>query len=365
MLEIVEQGILSHVPGRGAYMPVMSPLSDGTHIACQHIGSGLGTADNRIEVLRSRDGGRTFERQNDNLLSLQEEGWSYRGPDVAEVAPGEIVITATRFEATGGELFDAQSEALQRPEMLLFRSHNNGKSWSGPETVTVDLDPQRYTWNGAGGLFRPSSDRWMCGFETWKPEGYAGPPDQMAGLAISNDHGKTWRAFDVVAKDPAGRILYWDQMGCRLPDGRLYMMFWTHQYDTHTDILNHWAVSSDEGRTWSKPRPTNLPGQVCSPIALADGRVAAIYNHRIEPQGIRVAISEDLEHFDRANEVVVFDAGAEALLGVPESDAFFAHHQKIGFGKPAGHFAADGTIVTYFWCTSRGVTHTRWARLRA
>ncbi|MGE3316140.1 MAG: sialidase family protein [Planctomycetaceae bacterium] len=365
MLQIVDQGILSHQPGRGAYMPVMSPLSDGSFIACQHVGSELGSADNRIEALRSHDGGRTWTQQNDNLAALQEEGWSYRGPDVAEFAPGKLVITATRFEATGGQLFDPNSEALQRPEMLLFRSSDNGKSWTGPETVPVDLDPSRHTWNGAGGLLRTSPDRWLYGFETWKPEGYTGPPNQMAGMVVSRDQGRTWGELTVVAKDPAGDILYWDQMNCRLPDGRIYTMFWTHQYGTHTDTLNHWSVSSDEGRTWSKPRPTNLPGQVCSPIALADGRVAAIYNHRIEPQGIRVALSDDLENFDRANEVVVFDAGAEALLGVPESDAFFAHHQKIGFGKPAGHRAEDGTIVTYFWCTSRGVTHTRWVRLRA
>ncbi len=117
-------------------------------------------------------------------------------------------------------------------------------------------------------------------------------------------------------------------------------------------------------RTWSEPKPTNLRGQVCSPIALPDGRVAAIYNYRHEPQGVHVAVTEDFSNFDTDHKAVVFDAGAEAALGVPESDQFLAEHMLIGFGKPAGHLQTDGTILTYFWCTSQGVTHTRWVRLR-
>ena len=37
---------------------------------------------------------------------------------------------------------------------------------------------------------------------------------------------------------------------------------------------------------------------------------------------------------------------------------------KIAFGKPAGIVLADGTVLTWFWCTSEGVTHTRWVQLR-
>ena len=36
----------------------------------------------------------------------------------------------------------------------------------------------------------------------------------------------------------------------------------------------------------------------------------------------------------------------------------------IGFGKPGGVLLADGDLMTYLWCTSQGVTHTRWVRLQ-
>lgn len=345
-------------------MPSITELGDGSLIACQHVGRKLGAPDNHIEVLRSSDGGRTWRNQGSiHDGAPPHDGWSYRGPDIQEVPDGRLVMTATRFEAGKSKLFDPDSEALQRPEMILFWSEDAGRNWSEPQVVPVDLPPDRYTWNKAGDLSQLAPDRWMYPLETWKPEGYQGPPDQKAAAVFSSDQGETWGEFTVVADDRTGRCLWWDQMNARLPDGRIYTMLWTHLYGTSEDLVNHWVVSSDEGRSWSKPQPTNLRGQVCTPIPLPDGRVAAIYNYRHEPQGVRVAVTEDLSHFDVENEVVVFDAGAEATLGKTDHDNFLAEHLLIGFGKPKGIVLRDGAIFTFFWCTSGGVTHTRWVRL--
>ena len=139
----------------------------------------------------------------------------------------------------------------------------------------------------------------MYPLETWKPEGYEGPPDQKAAAVFSADQGQTWGEFTVIADDLTGALLWWDQMCALLPDGRIYTLIWTHQYGTSEDLTNHWVISEDGGRTWSEPRPTNLRGQVCTPIPLPDGRVAAVYNFRHEPQGIHVALTEDLGAFRR------------------------------------------------------------------
>ena len=58
MLEIFDEGMLSRVPGRGAYMPSITELGDGSLIACRHVGRELGAPDNHIKVLRSSDGSR-------------------------------------------------------------------------------------------------------------------------------------------------------------------------------------------------------------------------------------------------------------------------------------------------------------------
>ena len=361
-LKVIDEGILSREPGRGAYMPWITPLSGGTFIASQHVGEALGSPDNHIEILRSVDGGKMWTNEGSIHGGLPGDGKAYRVPQISEVPGGRLVMTATRFDA-GGDLFDAQTEALQRPEMLLFWSEDRGCTWSDPQVVPVDLPPEKYTWNGAGSLLQLAPDRWMYPLETWKPEGYEGPPDQKAAAVFSADQGRTWGELTVVADDPTGALLWWDQMCAVLPDGQIYTLLWTHKYGTSEDEANHWVVSEDQGRTWPKPRPTNLRGQVCTPIPLSDGRVAAIYNFRHEPEGIHVAITEDLSTFDLAGEAVVFDAGAEASLGVPEGENFLAEHMLIGFGKPVGVALANGELLVCFWCTSGGVTHTRWVRL--
>ena len=188
--------------------------------------------------------------------------------------------------------------------------------------------------------------------------------DQKAAALFSPNRGRTWGEFTIVADDPTGKILWWDQMCALLPDGRIYTLIWTHLYGTSRDLTNHWIISEDQGQTWTHPRPTNLRGQVCTPIPLPDGRIAAIYNFRHDPQGIHLALTHDMESFDVPNEVVVFDAGAEATLGDPGAENFLAEHMQIAFGKPGGVLLQDDTIMTYFWCTVDGVTHTRWARVR-
>ena len=58
-------------------------------------------------------------------------------------------MTATRFENSAGMLFDPETEALQRPEIVLFWSEDRGARWSVPQVIPVELPPAKYTWNKA------------------------------------------------------------------------------------------------------------------------------------------------------------------------------------------------------------------------
>jgi hypothetical protein len=344
-------------------MPIILPLSGGQFIAVQHVGSALASDDNHIEVLHSKDKGHIWTTTSTIPAAGPEPGWCYRAPQIVETADGQLVMAATRFVADGRPLYHPETESLQRPEMLLFRSSDQGHTWSGPQIVTVDFPPERYTAACSSPLLVLSPDRWMYSFETWKPYGFDGPPDQKAGALFSSDQGQSWAEQTIIADDTTGRLHYWDQMHTVLPDGRLYNMFWTHLAGTNEDINNHWSISSDRGRTWTTPRRTNLRGQMCVPIALADGRVGAIYNYRHEPQGIHLALTSDLKHFDTERELVVYDAHGQATTGPPEGDAFVAKKVKIAFGRPGGRRLAEGTLLVWYWCTVDGVTQTRWARV--
>ena len=179
MLKIVDQGIISREPGRGAYMPVITPLADGKNWANQ---GSIHTESHGLDA------------------------WTFRGPIISSAPDGRLVMTASRFE-NKESLFDVESEASALGDLALFWSEDNGRTWSAPQIVPVDLPRDRYNWNGAGTLLQLASDRWMYPLETWKPDGYEGPPDQKAAAVFSSDQGKTWGEFTVVADDPSGKTL--------------------------------------------------------------------------------------------------------------------------------------------------------------
>jgi len=365
MLEIVGEGVLSRDVGRGAYFPSVAILRDGTLLASQHVGSGLCSPDNMIEVLRSLDGGSSWVNEGSIHGGIPDDGWSYRAPVITEVPDGSLIMAATRYRLDNEEIYNPASEGLKPAQMILYRSSDQGVSWLGPEVVPNPLPADRYVCSLSGRILLLSPQRWMYPFETWKPDGYEGPVDQKAGAIFSSDQGRTWGELAVVSDDPEEHYHYGDQMPSLLPDGRIYTLIWTRTWGTQEDrdVRNRWVVSEDQGRTWSEPQPTNLRGQLCAPIPLSDGRVAAIYNYRHEPQGVHVVLTEDLATFDTANEVVVFSAGRETMVGQAVDD-FIDKHQKIAFGRPWGRQLPDGALLVYFWCTLEEITHTRWVRLR-
>ena len=227
-----------------------------------------------------------------------DDCFTYRAPKIVSLPDGRLLIAADRFPQSDKGVFNLESETHSPMEMVLLWSSDRGQTWSEPQIVPVDLPPERYTWNGTGPVLQVSPNRWIYTLETWKPEGYSGQVDQKSAAVFSSDGGKTWGELTVTAYDPQHKLMYYDQLGTILPDGRICILLWTHVDGTSEDLSNHWIVSSDEGRSWSAPQPTNLRGQVCAPIALSDGRVAAVYNFRHEPQGVHLALSVDLEHFD-------------------------------------------------------------------
>lgn len=99
-------------------------------------------------------------------------------------------MAANRFEAKGDRLFDPNSEVLQRLQMLLFWSDDQGHTCWPAQVVPVNLPPEKYTWNGTGVLQQLAIYRWMYPLETWKPEGHPGPPDQKAAAVFSADGGR-------------------------------------------------------------------------------------------------------------------------------------------------------------------------------
>ena len=69
-------------------MPVIWPLSDAWFIAGRHGGSGSGSPDNHIKVLR-RDDARECVSEGGIHGGLPRDGWCFRGSKFSERADGQ------------------------------------------------------------------------------------------------------------------------------------------------------------------------------------------------------------------------------------------------------------------------------------
>lgn len=204
-----------------APLPYRQPqLAASGQMAAMTFGSG-----NSVWYAGSQDGGLTFGKPvkvgETPVLMLGRR----RGPRVA-IAGKFIVITAIGAAGRG------------KGDILVWRSTDSGKSWSGPAKVNDVPDSARE------GLHSVSASGNRV-FLTWLDLRTKGM--KLYG-AVSNDGGATWSGNRLVYASPDGHICE-----CCHPtalvaaDGRLYAMF-RNWVGGNRDM--YLAVSSDEGRTW-------------------------------------------------------------------------------------------------------------------
>lgn len=345
-------------------MPSILELADGNWLGCHHIGNHLAAVRNEVEILHSSDRGRTWDNLGIPYKRDADDNWAYRAPVLTRLSDGAIVLTLTKIDILeDGYMYDPDTECLNPCEPVFMVSNDSGESWHSPVAIDFGLPADTYTCCHGDGIFELPDGGWGLVFESWKPRGYQGLGHRITGALRSHDRGRTWLPHTPIWTHREGERLLGDGKVRQLDARRYAIYFWVHLGNSAVDENNHVCISDDGGVTWSEPLETNLPGQVCAPVVLPDGQVAVIYNYRREVHQIRVAVSSDLREFDRDNETVVFDAADEKYVRDFE-DEFTDKHQQVAFGWPHGRLLSDGTLLFYFWCTTSGVTHTRWVTLR-
>lgn len=228
----------------------------------------------------------------------------------------------------GGEvvwlLYTAQRAGNQDTAEVRRRiSTDSGRTWGPVETLFPATE--------AGGVFvrQPPlilpSGRWLVPVFrclTTPGEKWVGNNDDSA-VMVSDDEGRTWREQLVPGS-----------VGCvhmdiqPLADGSLLALYRSRWADSIYE-----SRSTDDGATWSEPVPTELPNNNSSIqfTALADGRLALVYNHRRAEE----TTERRLSLYDEIDDDGLIDEGAE------------------GAGAPAAEPAPRAAGRSAFWGTPR------------
>ncbi|KQQ82755.1 exo-alpha-sialidase [Arthrobacter sp. Leaf137] len=237
-------------------------------------------------------------------------------------APEQLSDDSTRSEQNP-ILFVAPDGAL----WLLYTAQKAGNQDTAEVRRRISLDSGR-TWgpvetlfaaNETGGVFvrqlpvvLPSGRLIIPIFRciTTPGEKWVGNSDDSA-VMISDDAGATWT--ETVLPGSLGCV----HMNIQpVADGSLLALFRSRWADSIYE-----SRSTDDGSTWSEPVPTELPNNNSSIqfTALADGRLALVYNHARSGEGTerRLSLYDEIDDDGLAEE--------QGQVAEPDASAFSEH----------------------------------------
>lgn len=246
--------LLTHVDvftaGKDGYhiyrIPAIETAPDGSLIAFaearKHTIYDPGHGDQDIDLVykRSTDGGKTWSSMK--MLEDPGELWSAANPaTVVDRQNGRVWVFYIRSKPH-------RSSVTSRPKTddmqnMARWSEDNGQTWSEPIDLTnVARDMEDGQWGvsvvGPGGAIQTKSGRLISPV-------FACPAERVFSI-YSDDHGATWHRSAIV---PGGKGANESQL-IELADGTILM-------DSRQSGGSHrWmTTSSDDGQTWSEPRP--------------------------------------------------------------------------------------------------------------
>jgi len=266
----------------GGYFPVLIKLKGDMLGAVVRGGAPHIGIKGRLDWIHSEDGGRTWSKPSIIVDSELDD----RNPAMGQMADGAIVMAyaeASTYNEKGE--FDTSVGAYT---LFYVISTDNGKTWS----KKIPL-PCGYIRNGSpyGRIILLPDETALMPVYGGYDANYKGTvkvPDgtrSISGLLRSNDNGRTWGDFSIISSTDHNEtaIAY-------LPDGRLIAMMRTEK-----DARLEQCESTDNGYTWSVPRPVTLPSQHPADLCLlSDGRLLLAYGNRIKPYGVGAMVSNDM-----------------------------------------------------------------------
>ena len=280
----------------------------------------------RVELMKSDDGGKSWMWPR----VLMDSAIDDRDAGVIETREGTLLVTTFTSLAYENRLEKAEAAALsdnggdwsaaklarwraahrrldheQRRQQLgtwMLRSTDGGVSWSARYRLPV---------HSPHGPIQLKDGRLLyAGKQLWRDE-------PRVGVAESSDDGESWRWLaEIPARDGDDPDRYHELHAVEAGDGRLVAQIRNHNKKNYYEVLQ--SVSTDGGRSWSKPKTTGVWGRPSHLLRLADGRLLMSYGHRREPLGCQARLSDD--HGRTWSEAMILSGdGTSGDLGYPST----------------------------------------------
>ena len=260
--------------------------------------------------------------------------------------------------------FNEDTEGLLDTRIFLARSHDAGATWSAPKRIATSPFDIPTPLTGPA-LVLPGGVL-ACQFETNKTYYDTTPWRHSSVLSFSTDDGNSWPEHVFTSRTTERGIFYWDQRPRVLPDGRILDLFWTYDNRESLYLNIHARESGGNGRTWSAPWDTGVPGQPAPPVSLADGRIGMVYVDRTAEPVIKMRASDDGGRTWPENSELAISTPTGASQTVKKTDMrdAWAEMGAFSIGLPETAILRNGDILVVYYAGPRtDHTNIEWARV--
>ncbi len=356
---------------RNCAFTTINRLHDSTILVSGRWGSARDSVDGHACIYATSDSGRTWSLRYDGFGKGTWDGTpgEIKGLTSTELTPGRLTATALWVDRSNPDLpfIHPETQGLLPMRIMHVDSEDGGVTWSRPRRM--DTTPHLAASPCSFHVIQLPDGVLVQPYEQWKEYTDSSPGRPAARLRFSHDGGRTWPEFVTVARHPDNTLAYWDQrLSVHSGDGRLAAMFWTHDFNQGVDIDIHIAHGAPDGREWTIPQGTGLPGQHCQPLSLGGERLLAAYPRRRDPPGIVLSISEDFGvTWDRERDFLVYDSttGTESgARGNRSQSELWGDMERWRFGHPRMVRLQDNEVFVVYYAGNDSVKTARWARVR-
>ena len=237
----------------------------------------------------------------------------------------------------------------------------DGVHWSELEPFEFPLPWRCY--GEPSGVLALSATRWLLPSLTRLDWSGQCPLGLKSFVLISRDQGRNWDQVVDVFDLWGDEVVTWEQKHAQLSDGRILAVTWAFDTRTKTDLVNRYALSEDEGGSYSNPPfESPLNGQTCTPLALADNHILCVYR-RLDQAGLWAHLARiQGDEWIPLRWVCLWGSDREAIAGGADSSIQSQH--ALQFGYPQLVRLVDGDVLVVFWAVEDGVSVIRWIRVQ-
>jgi len=365
-IKVIERGIvyensLPQLRSRHGYFPNMAVADDGIIVAAFLIGEAFESVDLAPYISTSSDGGKTWTSPTRMSYEIDKDTPITDSIKVTYAGGGRLLAFGYRYRRDNPDLpiGNPETGGVLDSKIIFTESPDMGKTWSKPKIINRSFSEPVEASAPITILKKGSWVSPIANFFNW--EGKC--PSGLHGRLIrSDDQGKTWDDSAITMEFESREVAIWEQRLCELENGKLLVIAWNENLVTGERLSNHYVISEDGGRSFSKPASTGIMGQASSVLNIGNNKVLAL--HCLRRDTNRPGIYGYIVDLANGNwDIICEEIIWEPDMPVKSDGNMAAVFSFLKFGQTSAIDLEDGNYLVTNWVTEDGRGKIAWHRI--